>query len=241
MLTSLALACCLAWAPPATSPEPSQGLSRAGWYGLVGSLAFAGSYGTTTLVGAVKMDAAQSRGEFEAHAALAMPIAGPFIALGEHDRPLPRMGLAFAGATQGLGVALMTASAITGIQDGPRPRGPKARKGIGLGLLVSGSTTLAITYLATLSIGASFARDRHDAQQRSFGRRLRFPLVGGFAAMPKAERYFQMWSAGASSAVQIASAAAIVAGIAWRRSARRPHLSVLPQRNGMHVAFAMRF
>lgn len=251
MLSLLALSGLLAWTPPpnptatntseATTKDTSASRRAGTQLMVIGAGFFGATYGVSTLVAAVQMDNPDHARVFEANAALAVPLFGPLIAATRTHNEDKRVGLAFSATGQLLGLGMVAAgAAITASAAHKGHPAPQRTRDLNLGAVIGGGAVGALTYLVTASIA------KGSAGGISLGRRrMLIPLVGGFMAMPHSERYVQMWARGASSAIQLASAAAVVGGAIGlhrdRVRKRQASLAVIPTRDGPRITFAMRF
>ena len=97
----------------------------------------------------------------------------------------------------------------------------------------------------TISWGMTYGFSRERAESgHEFSRRMQAPLIGGFWAAPVAPNYTQGYLGLTSSAVQIASATAIIVGavaVSARRRQRRLSFMPMPTPDGGQVVASMRF
>lgn len=97
----------------------------------------------------------------------------------------------------------------------------------------------------SITWGMTFGFSRARAKSGdAFAGRLQAPLIGGIWAAPLAPNYTRGYLGLTSSAVQIASASAIVFGavvLRKRRKAKRLSVVPVPTHDGAHVVAAMRF
>ena len=236
-LVSSVLATVLAAAP--TQPkQPSLSKSSARGF------AFGGAVATTLTLWPAGMASARLRDSRNPRRAalgryLPIPVAGPVITAIRGDKPLAP--LAVLGIYQGLSISMLTIGAVSMHRHRRRDRAegktwtPKSSTGVIL-------MTQGILWL-TISWGMTYGFSRERAESgHEFSRRMQAPLVGGFWAAPVAPNYTQGYLGLTSSAVQIASATAIVVGtvaISARRRQRRLSFMPVPTPDGGQLVASM--
>lgn len=172
---------------------------------------------------------------------LPIPVAGPIIAAtrGEKEHyPLLALSL-----YQGLAISMLTIGAVSVDRHRRRRKADgetwTPKNSTEVLLMTQGITWLAVSWGMTFGFARERAKSGHE-----FSRRMQVPLVGGFLAAPVAPNYTQGYLGLTSSAVQIASATAVVFGaIAVSRRRRQRKLSVIPMptRDGAQLVASMRF
>lgn len=171
---------------------------------------------------------------------LPIPFAGPIAAAGIGSRE--QRYLATLGMVQGAGLSFLTIGAVSLSRRRRLKRfdHPPARNhSTGVLALTQGVMWLSITWGMTFGFSRARASDG-DA----FARRLQVPLVGGFFAAPLAPNYTRGYLGLTSSAVQIASASAIVFGavvLGKRRNTKQLSVVPVPTRDGAQLVAAIRF
>lgn len=227
--------------PPVSEVDPDR-LPRARKLTIAGVGTFGASYTLAAMTAGIGMDSATSRFDFNTSKALAIPLAGPFIAAVRESAPGDKAGLAFMGIAQTTGIALTLGGAIEWSQAAADPRTPadNPRKLVS-GLYGTGGAALAIGLMTSIGLGASRA-GASQPRQRAWGRRLAIPGIGGFLAMPKARSYTAAWGSGLLSVLQLGGTAAILTGYAierrnkQRRRAHRVPVVVVPTGTGAVIS-----
>ncbi len=170
---------------------------------------------------------------------LPIPFAGPILAAAIGDRP--QQYVATLGMMQGAGFSFLTIGAVSLSRHRRlgHDRPPKPNNSTGVLALTQGVMWLSVTWGMTFG----FSRDRAKGGD-AFARRLQAPLVGGILAAPLAPNYTRGYLGLTSSAIQIASASAVVFGaVVLSKHRRRNRLSLMPipTPEGAQIVAAMRF
>ena len=172
---------------------------------------------------------------------LPIPFAGPIAAaaMGGDRMQYP---LATLGMIQGAGLSLLTIGAVSMSRHRRlgRPRDVRKRNSsTGALVLTQGVMWLCVSWGMTYG----FSRVRAKGGD-PFARRLQAPIIGGIWAASRAPNYTRAYLGLTSSAIQMASASAIVFGaVALSRHRKRNTLMVMPvpTPEGGQLVAAMRF
>ena len=171
---------------------------------------------------------------------LPIPFAGPIAAAAMGDPT--QQPLAALGVLQGGGLSFLAVGAVSLARHrrlGHERHFLNRRQSIGVLALTQGVMWFSITWGMTFGFSRPGAKDGEE-----FDRRLQIPIVGGIWAAPQAPNYTRGYLGLTSSAIQIASASAVLFGaVVLGKHRKRNRLSVMPvpTPEGAQLVAAMRF
>lgn len=172
---------------------------------------------------------------------LPIPFAGP-IAAAAMGGDRMQYSLATLGMLQGAGLSLLTIGAVSMSRHrrlGPPRDVRKHNSATGALVLTQGVMWLGVSW--GMTYGFSRARAKRSDP---FARRLQAPIIGGIWAASRAPDYTDGYLGLTSSAIQIASASAVIFGaVAVSKRRKRNALMVMPvlTPEGGQLVAAMRF
>lgn len=255
---ALSLTTALAAAPPSprpsTAPEDSSapahakrrktrtpGLDQDAARGFVvaGAILTAASTWTSGMIASRFLDSSNPTKQAMGRV-LPISFAGPIAAAAMGEATHQPLGM--LGVLQGSGLSFLAVGAVSMARHRrlghDRPRSNRSHS-TGVLALTQGVMWFSITWGMTFGFSRPGAREGEE-----FDRRLQVPIVGGIWAAPQAPNYTRGYLGLTSSAIQIASASAVVFGavvLGKHRKRSRLSLMPLPTPEGAQLVAAMRF